>query len=181
MASATQELRLVSSWSGEMLPPGHHVTVSLGVEAQGLAIVVDAPFCDNPAPTGPAGSIDQLWRFEVVEVFLLGDREHYLEVELGPHGHYWVLELLGQRTVVRHGMALDYRAVVSAGRWRGQARVPLAWLPAGLARVNAFAAHCRAGQRQFLAWRRGEGVRPDFHDLRAYGYLDEVLVAQLSK
>ncbi|KAI2795361.1 hypothetical protein BLOT_016842, partial [Blomia tropicalis] len=32
--------------------------------------------------------MDKLYDYEVVEVFLLGSNEHYLEVELGPRGQY---------------------------------------------------------------------------------------------
>jgi len=37
----------------------------------------------------------------VVEAFFLGTDDRYLEVEVGPHGHYLVLQLHGSRNLVR--------------------------------------------------------------------------------
>jgi hypothetical protein len=40
-----------------------------------------------------------LWRHDVIELFLLGPDKRYLELEFGPFGHYWFLELDGCRNI----------------------------------------------------------------------------------
>jgi hypothetical protein len=104
---------------------------------------------------------------------LLGADDHYLELELSPHGHYLVLELHGRRRIVHQGRLLDYRAQIAGGRWHGEARVPIGWLPLGCRRLNAYALHGHGAARRYLAWRPGGGERPDFHRLDAFGELGD--------
>ena len=82
-----------------------------------LVVDIEAPLHDDAPPLGAAGSWDGLWDFEVVELFLLGSRERYLELECGPHGHYLVLQLQGPRQVRERGLALDYRVERTGDRW----------------------------------------------------------------
>lgn len=37
---------------------------------------------DPPAPSSPPGATDELWEYEVVELFLMGSEQRYLEVEV---------------------------------------------------------------------------------------------------
>ena len=79
-------LRIDRAWDGSPADPGEAVTVVIEPHADSLVIRVDAPFHGDPPPAGPPGPTEGLWEHEVVEAFLLGPGEEYLEVELGPHG-----------------------------------------------------------------------------------------------
>jgi hypothetical protein len=172
MTYDARSLLVAQTWDGRPAHPAEWVKLGLSVSGEHLCVEVDAPFHGDDAPDLPAGKAPGLWNFEVVEVFLLGVDERYLEVELGPHGHYLVLELAGRRRVVREHTELDYRVRHQDARFFGQAQIPLDWLPPGADRMNAYAIHGPSGARQHLAWRGAPGERPDFHRLETFGALD---------
>jgi hypothetical protein len=93
-------------WDGEPAAPSECAELALSRTEDTLIVRVDAPFHDDPAPPGSPGPTDLLWDYEVVELFLLAQPDHYLEIELGPHGHHLVLELRGRRQPVRRGREL---------------------------------------------------------------------------
>jgi hypothetical protein len=146
-----------------------HTEVRARVEGAWLAVEVEAPFHGDPPPTAPPGATDRLWEHEVVELFLVGADERYLEVELGPHGHHLVLRLRGRRRVEEQGLAIEFAARRSGMRWSGRALVPAAWLPPGLARCNAYAIHGLGAERRHLAAFPVPGPEPDFHRLECFG------------
>ena len=150
-------------WNGESATPGEHLTLSARLEPQRLVIEVDAPFHDDPPPAAPRGRCDGLWEFEVVELFLVGEGERYLEIELGPHGHYLLLELCGPRRVVRSDLACTYDVSRRGARWSGRAEIRIDLVPPGLRCWNAFAIHGRGSDRRYLAAHALPGTHPDFH------------------
>lgn len=160
-------LRIGQTWDGVPLPAERQATLSLFADPLGLLVRVDAPYFADPAPPGPPGPTPGLWEFEVVELFVAGpgtDADlRYLEIELGPHGHHLALSLRGVRRPVESGMPLDYRAEIVGERWRGEACVPWAWLPAGPHRGNAYAIHGVGAGRRYLAMSPTLGEKPDFH------------------
>lgn len=93
-------LRVSKTWKGEPLKPNEVVDLEFFIERNKLIILIDAPFYGDKSPSGALGSTDQLWEYEVVELFLLGEDSQYLEIELGPHGHYLVLQLKSIRRIV---------------------------------------------------------------------------------
>lgn len=165
-------IRIERTWDGMPVGPDEAVELALGLADGALRIDVDAPFHDDPPPPGPAGTTERLWEYEVVELFLLGDEERYLEVELGPHGHHLVLLLRGARRVEAHGLPLEYRTGIRAGRWSGTASVQERILPPGIRRGNAYAVHGRGTRRRYLAWSPVPGPAPDFHRIERFGPLD---------
>jgi hypothetical protein len=174
-------LRVDRLWSGQPLAPDQHAELRLAAAGDGLLLTVDAPFHGDPPPPGPPGPTPELWEHEVVELFVagagaasegLGDTVEYLEVELSPHGHHLVLRLAGVRRVVEAGLELDFRAVVAGGRWRGEARLPRAWLPPPPHRAAAFALHGTAGRRRHLSSLPLPGDGPDFHQPHRFPTID---------
>lgn len=160
-------LTIAHTWDGVPIPPGEQAAVTIrGGDA--LHLHIDAPWHGDPAPSTPPGPTDRLWEHEVVEFFLLGAGERYLELEFGPHGHHLALRLEGRRTPVEVGMALEYRVERAGDRWRGEARVPLSWLPPAPHRANAYAIHGVGEGRRYLAWAPTGGGAPDFHRLEAF-------------
>lgn len=107
----------------------------------------------------------------VVELFLLGDDERYLELEFGPHGHHLALALRGSRHVEVSGLPLDFSASRTDRRWRGRARLAGALLPTRLRAFNAHAIHGQGASRRCLSAHPLTGDEPDFHQLRSFALL----------
>lgn len=156
------------TWDGEPVGADERAYVELILGDNALVVDVDAPFHDDPRPPGPVGSFEGLWEFEVVELFLLGSSARYLEIELGPFGHYLVLELAGSRQVESRGLPLDYTSERTGQRWKGSATVSLDALPPELHACNAYAIHGQAPHRRYLATYPGGRGEPDFHRLDCF-------------
>jgi len=171
MDGATQTLLVAQTWDGQPAARQDWVKLELELTRHTLSVAIDAPFHGDEPPTAAAGPTPGLWNHEVVELFLLGDDERYLEVELGPHGHYLALELNGRRRIVQEHTGLDYRVRHLGDRFLGQVEIPLHWLPAGALRLNAYAIFGPPGARQYMAWRGAPGPRPDHHRLETFGAL----------
>jgi hypothetical protein len=147
----------------------------LGAARPDLFIEIDAPYHDDPPPPGAGGPMPGLWDFEVVELFLLGEGQRYLELEFGPHGHWLALELEGARNIVRTEKSSDlvrFEVERSANRWRGRARVSGTLLPTPVSHANAYAIHGTAQERRYLAWAPVPGRAPDFHQLDRFPPFD---------
>jgi hypothetical protein len=162
------QLRIARTWDGREIPPERMATVVLGEDADAVAIEVDAPFADDPSPPAPPGPTEALWEFEVVEVFFLGDDEHYTEVELGPHGHHLVLQLRGRRCIVAAALPLVHAPTIDGARWRSRALLERRLLPTGALRVNAYRICGRGRDRAYFAHAPCSGPAPDFHDLDTF-------------
>jgi hypothetical protein len=174
MSLDQQQLMIAHDFRGQLLPVAHRGLVRLRRDGSELFIEVAAPYFADPAPSAPVGATDRLWEHEVCEVFIAGSAEHYLEVELSPHGHHLVLELNGVRRVVRSQLPIAYSARIEPaapghlGRFIGQARVPWSYLPAPALRVNAYAIHGPRAQRCYHAHSPPGGDVADFHQLPSF-------------
>jgi hypothetical protein len=155
------------TWDGDPAEPGEVARVCLEARKNHLLARIEAPHHGDPSPSGPPGSTERLWEHEVVELFLVGHRGDYLEVELGPHGHYLALKFRGERELLVQGLPLEYSASIVDRAWRGEARIPRTMLPEGLERGNAFAIH-GTGMRRHLAAHPTGGAAPDFHRIACY-------------
>ncbi len=167
-SGSTLEWRIERTWSGRPVGDDEAARIRLEAAPAGWTLWVEAPFHDDPPPLGSPGPTPGLWDFEVVELFLSGADEHYLEVELGPRGHHLVLRLEGRRRPVAEGLPLEVEVAIAEGRWSARAHLPEAWAPAGPHRANAYAIHGCGDQRRYLACHPTGGPRPDFHRLEAF-------------
>lgn len=157
-------------WDGQPLPREHHARFTLELTAGALRVLLDAPWFGDPTPPSGPGSVERLWEYEVAELFLAGPDGAYLEIELGPEGHYLVLQLDGVRQVRSRGLPIDYRVIARApglaalpGRYHAEALVPLGYLPAQVCRANAYLIHGVGAARCYHAHAPVPGLAPDFH------------------
>ena len=152
------------TWDGDPLPPDEHTSITL---VQGdndyLQLTIDAPFHGDPPPQAPIGSTWQLWDYEVVELFLVRKDGSYLEIELGPHGHYLVLDLSAPRQIRARHLPASLTVRRNGDRWSGQAEIRVPLPLSSIARANAFAIHGQGDSRRFLAASPVPASRPDFH------------------
>lgn len=165
---------IAGAWDGGALRPDERATIELRLGEPGATVEVrvEATRYGDPPPPAPPGRCDGLWNHEVVELFVLGRDERYLELELGPHGHWLALALAGRRRIVASDLALDYQARLEEGHWRGRARFSSAWLPPEPWSANAYAIHGTGEGRRHLAWQPVPGDAPDFHRLECFAPLD---------
>ncbi len=161
-----------SLWNGEPAAEAEHVRISASIEERELRVRVQGPFHGDPKPAEPPGRSPGLWEHEVVELFLVGPAREYLEIELGPHGHYLALLLAAPRRVVRDDLEIRYQATRRRGRFQGDASVPVVYLPGPPERWNAFAIHGSGAARRCLAAHPLPGPRPDFHQIDRFPRLE---------
>lgn len=163
-------LEVTQRWDGAPLPSTHHARFELRLGRDALHVELDAPWFGDPSPRAAKGSVERLWEYEVAELFLGGTGAPYLEIELGPSGHYLVLQLDTVRKVRQRGLRIDYRVLAQSagsagapGRYLAEAQVPLEYLPAGVCRGNAFLIHGSGAARCYHAHAAVPGNAPDFH------------------
>jgi hypothetical protein len=162
-------LEILRDWRGHPLSVDAHMRFALSLDRDLLSIDVEAPYYGDPAPNGPPGPRDGLWNYEVAELFLLGEDDVYLEIELGPHGHHLVLELHGPRNVVQRLDDIAYSAALRGGTWSGHAEIPATWIPKPLGLGNAYGIHGIGNGRHYAALHPVPGEAPDFHRLEHFG------------
>lgn len=157
------------SWQGVPLS-APHPEVELALNGDTVTVTIDAPARGDPAPQAPPGRLWRLWDHEVIELFVAGADERYVELELGPHGHFLFLRLDRPRHIVDDQLDLEaYAARVEAGRWRGQARLARSCLPSPPWRFNLYAIHGAPPRREHRALFALPGTAPDFHQPSAFG------------
>ena len=160
--------RVGHRWHGEPLREAEVATVRARLARGRLVVEVDAPGPEDPPPPRDEGRCPGLWAHEVVELFLLGEDGRYLEVELGPHGHYLILELRGYRDCERDDREATAMSFTREGqRWRGRVEIDAAACPAGPLRANAYAIRGQGDARIYCAAFPGDGA-PDFHRLSLF-------------
>jgi hypothetical protein len=162
-------LRIASTWNGIDLHESQIAEAELLSHSGAMTIRIDAPFANDPAPPIPSGRCDGLWNFEVVEFFFVARDHHYLEIEVGPFGHYLVIE----HSAIRQRQADQIRLHVSntsrhAQRWRTEVSLshPLFMQP--LVALNAFRISGPEHARSYFAAFPCGGDAPDFHRIDDY-------------
>ena len=164
---SSHRFEIAGTWNGEPLLSREEARVEL-VLGDTVEIRVDATYYDDPAPCDAPARLDGLWEFEVVELFLLGTHHRYLEIELGPHGHWLALYLEGQRRIVDDDIAIAFEAHRTSGHWSGRAVFDRACLPEGLGWANVYSIHGVGPHRRYLAMTPVLGEVPDFHRVESF-------------
>jgi hypothetical protein len=157
-------LALRRRWDGSACPDPHlHGRVALSARGPGLWV---EGFLPDPAPAklpdAPAGQrVSDLWHYDVVECFLVGEGGRYLEVELGAGGHFLVLCFDAPRRLADAHPELrpDVEHRRDGRGWRTALTLPWACVPAGLCGLDAFV----SAKGEHLAWAPLPGPAPDFH------------------
>jgi len=161
-------LEITQGWDGGAALAAERARVGLSWQGADLAVRVEAPDHGDPPPPSPPGHTPGLWDYEVVELFLCGPGDVYLELELGPAGHHLVLLLHGVRKPRASPRELDVVVNRGAGRWTAGTTLPQAWLPPRPWRANAYAIHGCGPDRRYLACHPVPGDGPDFHRLQHF-------------
>jgi hypothetical protein len=159
------------TWDGQPIPAARVVRVFIEADrlTSGLRIAVDSPFIGDRPPRGEPGPTWELWKSEVVEVFILGQDGEYLEIEMNPYGHWLAMRLKGARNIVDKDIPVRFRTAVIGGmNWTGRLTLGRDQLPPGPHRVNVAAIGGRGRHRKWLSWKPMPGDAPDFHQLEHF-------------
>ncbi|KAM7291758.1 hypothetical protein ISCGN_028329 [Ixodes scapularis] len=177
MADLSVTVDIGTTWDNRPLSHGHARVHLHQEQDRVIPVTLEADFFDDPAP--PAGTKGQplfgLWEYEVVELFILGEYDRYLELEFCPHGQHLVLLLKGEGNAIKHSLPLEFNATVEGGRWRGEARVPVSYFPASPDKLNAYAIHGCGENRQYEALfpvPQGAFDKPNFHRLKYFAHVN---------
>ncbi|KKW32943.1 MAG: hypothetical protein UY77_C0009G0011 [Candidatus Uhrbacteria bacterium GW2011_GWA2_53_10] len=165
----TISLTVERQWDGSPCPEARvRAQVVLGQVEEGIRVRVEAPVLkDARIPNAPTGSrVENLWEYDVVEVFLVGPGHEYLELELGAGGH-WLLLSFDEVRVRRNehvNLVLPVQWKRSEDSWSSETVIPWPLFPKPLRAMNAFV----IAQGLFLAYSPVPGTTPDFHQPDAY-------------
>lgn len=127
-----------------------------------------------PTEPDPEKGTWELWNYEVVEIFLVGEHGEYTEIEMGAWGHHLLLQLDGPRSIVRKEIPMQYEALDGDCRWVGSGFVERKWLPEKIVRANAFAIHTADGKRRYCSHTELPGPQPDFHQPDRFVLWDDI-------
>ncbi len=170
-----------TDWSGATTKTRTRARFAWSADALYVLFELDGAglFVDRTRPV--AKEREALFKEDCVELFLGHDADnprHYLEIELGPFGHFYDLEVvLGKKhdtdwssglTVKTTQDAEHHRAVIEARLTAPEIVKALkkgAKLPLGLYRMEGKA------PRQYLAWSPTRTKKPNFHVPAAFGTL----------
>uniref|UniRef100_A0A7E4VQK6 UPF0462 protein C4orf33 homolog n=1 Tax=Panagrellus redivivus TaxID=6233 RepID=A0A7E4VQK6_PANRE len=142
-----------------------------------IKVSISAPLFDDPEPPFEPGPTDGLWNYEVVELFFANDQGNYLEIEVGPHGHWLCLLFKGQRQCINDGKDIDLLVenVFDMDVWKCELEIPLAYLPGRVTKFNAYAIHGTGKDRVYEALHPMTDKafpEPDFHRLQYFKRID---------
>lgn len=166
-------------WDGTLLPVAEQPVFSIAVQDEHVVVRVQAvlPWGVH-APEVPAGFTDGLWEYDVVELFAVAPDGTYLEIELGPKGHWLAYWFSGYRNRMDRSIdhaALAYTAQLTDEGWTGTCTFPVSWLPASWSdcRWNMYQIRRRgdAGEYDYLAWKGDATIEPDFHQTTLFASL----------
>ena len=171
-------IHLTQLWNGEPAPKGHGGRAALTLDGNLLNLSWDLALSREPrTPESPAGFTDGLWEHDCLELFLASRRGEgrYLELEIGPAGHWLALAFSGvrERGAELHELDPELSQELRPGRWRGRCSLPaaLAVKHAGPTPWKGLLAAVTGDSRPHVCWPRLPGREPDFHQPAAWAPL----------
>jgi hypothetical protein len=165
-------LEIRKTWDGLPALPNEQARVGLAWQGSDLRLQVEGQAHGDTPPACVPGPTPGLWDHEVIELFLCGPGQRYLEVEIGPAGHHLVLLLDGFRRPVAQALPLQITTQRHGDRWCARAILPASWLPPQPWTANAYAMHGTGPDRRYLACHPVPGDGPDFHRLNHFRPLE---------
>jgi hypothetical protein len=141
-----------------------------------LVVRLDATHYNDPAPNAPPGRTERLWETEVAELFIAGCNGHYVEIEVGPHGHFLAYEFSDIRVLADPELPIEIHWPTAEGAsWTAEFRIQRDRLPPQPWRVNAFLINGLSDKRQWLSAFEMPAPRgPDFHQPAHFRSFDEL-------
>lgn len=169
------ELSISRRWDGTPLEPLDVLELKIEETPQEIAVEFVAHLTHvYTVPNAPVGFTNGLWDYDVVELFFARPDGSYLEIEVGPAGHWLVYEFSGYREASdKSPRPLQYTAHVDNGEWRGEFKIPQTWLrvPLQECRMNIYQIRNTETGREYIAWRSIPSIEPDFHRVECFELL----------
>ena len=167
----SHELVIDQTWDGKKIPISEMTYIRFSEDSQILAITAEGPFHNDPLPMVAPGPTPKLWEYEVTELFLLGADGSYVEIEIGPAGHYLILILSEYRRPKTTVDPLRIETITKRDRFKASLHLPMSKMPKRPWRANAYAIHGTGDYRKYLACHRTNAPdvkAPDFHRLSSF-------------
>lgn len=187
----SRKLTIAKTWDGKpAVAAPYKVSFSINAMTGDVVVNIDAPYFDDPRPPGEPGKYSRLHEYEVVEIFLAAypseddsaSLKPYLEVQVGPHGHYNLYFFLEEADFANRDASLELDKLPTpkinskSGRWSVEVAIPSFFLPEPVCgddlsvtwMVNAYAIHGVGERREYLAHSPVPGVSPNFHQLATF-------------
>lgn len=152
-------------WNGgDCLDERVWADIQLSASQKGIHVRSESPVLhDQKIPDAPIGTrVDELWKYDVIELFFVGPGHRYVELELGAGGHYLFLSFES----IRHRLErtddfqpLLYFTKTPKKTWVSELLIPWKFLPENMRGFNVFV--IAAGQ--YLSLSPLPGEKPNFH------------------
>uniref|UniRef100_A0A5S6QYD8 Phytanoyl-CoA dioxygenase n=1 Tax=Trichuris muris TaxID=70415 RepID=A0A5S6QYD8_TRIMR len=140
-----------------------------------VKVYIDGPlFDDPPEPDNLGGHCPTIYDQECISVVFANNRSQYLDIAVGPHGHWLVRMFSGKgREITKEELELEVQNVFEGNDWRSVFEIPLAYFPGAVTRYNAFALHGSGSRRHVEAFQpisdgRIGDVAPELHRIEFY-------------
>ena len=175
--SVIKTLSIQHEWDGTPLPHDDVIFIEIELLEDRLSFQVSAKTYDDPKPPSspnPDKGTWELWNHEVIELFLVGEKGEYTEIEVSRHGHHLVLQLDGPRSIVEKEIPMLWLPSEAGDSWCGYGELDYKWLPEKLVKINAFAIHTVNGERRYCCHTPLPGPQPDFHQPDRFVLWDDI-------
>lgn len=181
------------TWDGRpSVASPYKINFAINAATGDIVLQVDAPFFNDAPPPGEPGKCLKVYDYEVVEVFIAAypndddaasaQYSPYLEVQIGPHGHYNLVFFLQEGDFANMDTSIELDRPPTAkinpktGRWTAEVAIPSFFLPEPVCgddlsitwMMNAYAMHGQGEQREYIAYSPVPGPKPNFHQLRHF-------------